>query len=181
DDGSVPSDNPFAAQGGEAAKVWSYGHRNVLGLAFDAQGRLWQHEMGPAGGDELNRVERGSNYGWPLVSNGSHYGGAGIPDHAPGDGYNAPEAWWTPVIAPAGFIVYSGDMFPFYRGHGFIGGLASQALVRVEFSGDAAREAQRYPMGQRIREVEQGPDGAIWLLEDGANARLLKLTRNFGF
>jgi glucose/arabinose dehydrogenase len=89
--------------------------------------------MGPAGGDELNRVERGSNYGWPLVSNGSHYGGAGIPDHAPGDGYNAPEAWWTPVIAPAGFIVYSGDMFPFYRGHGFIGGLASQALVRVEF------------------------------------------------
>jgi glucose/arabinose dehydrogenase len=179
DDGSVPADNPFAAQGGEAAKVWSYGHRNVLGLAFDAQGRLWEHEMGPAGGDELNRVERGSNYGWPRVSNGNHYDGANIPDHAPGDGYNAPEVSWTQTIAPSGFVIYSGDMFPFFRGHGFIGGLASQALIRVEFSGNDAREAQRYPMGQRIREVEQGPDGAIWLLEDGSNARLLKLTRNF--
>lgn len=180
DDGSVPADNPFAGQGGVAAQVWSLGHRNMLGLAFDAQGRLWAHEMGPAGGDELNLIERGSNYGWPIVSNGDHYDGTPIPRHDTRPEFNAPETWWTPVIAPAGFIIYSGDMFPYFRGHGFIGGLASQALIRVEITGINAREAARYPMGRRIREVEQGPDGAIWLLEDGADARLLRLTPNVG-
>ena len=179
-DGTVPADNPFANQGGVTAQIWSLGHRNALGLAFDAQGRLWEHEMGPEGGDELNLIERGSNYGWPIVSNGSHYGGADIPDHATRPEFNAPEAWWTPVIAPAGFIIYSGNLFPYFKGDGFIGGLASQALVRIEFNGVQAREAARYPMGRRIREVEQGPDGAIWLLEDGANARLLKLTPRNG-
>jgi aldose sugar dehydrogenase len=180
DDGTVPADNPFFAQGGNAAQAWSFGHRNMLGLAFDAQGRLWAHEMGPAGGDELNLIERGSNYGWPIVSQGNHYDGTPIPRHDTRPEFNAPEAWWTPVIAPAGFIIYSGDMFPYFRGHGFIGGLASQALIRVEITGVNAREAARYPMGRRIREVEQGPDGAIWLLEDGADARLLKLTPNVG-
>ncbi|WP_368563414.1 PQQ-dependent sugar dehydrogenase [Pseudoxanthomonas sp. UTMC 1351] len=180
DDGSVPADNPFAAQGGVAAQVWSLGHRNMLGLDFDAHGRLWVHEMGPAGGDELNLIERGSNYGWPIVSQGNHYDGTPIPRHDTRPEFNAPEAWWTPVIAPAGFIIYSGDMFPYFRGHGFIGGLASQALIRVEITGIRAREAARYPMGRRIREVEEGPDGAIWLLEDGADARLLKLTPNVG-
>jgi glucose/arabinose dehydrogenase len=175
-DGSVPADNPFVAQGGIAAQVWTLGHRNVLGLAFDGAGRLWEHEMGPMGGDELNLVERGSNYGWPIVSNGDNYDGSPIPDHDTHPEFNAPEAWWTPVIAPSGFVIYSGSMFPYFRGHGFIGGLASQALVRIQFDGVQAREAARYGMGQRIREVEQGPDGAIWLLEDGANARLLKLT-----
>jgi glucose/arabinose dehydrogenase len=135
--------------------------------------------MGPEGGDELNLIERGSNYGWPIVSNGSHYGGADIPDHSTRPEFNAPEAWWTPVIAPAGFIIYSGSMFPYFQGDGFIGGLASQALIRIEFNGTQGHEARRYPMGQRIREVEQGPDGAIWLLEDGSNARLLKLTQNY--
>jgi glucose/arabinose dehydrogenase len=178
DDGSVPADNPFVGQGGVAAQVWSLGHRNILGVAFDAQGRLWAHEMGPQGGDELNLIERGSNYGWPIVSNGDHYGGADIPDHDTRPEFNAPEAWWTPVIAPAGLIIYSGSMFPYFHGHGFIGGLASQALIRIEFDGVQAREASRYAMGRRIREVEQGPDGAIWLLEDGVDARLLKLTRN---
>ncbi len=176
DDGTTPSDNPFVSQGSIAAQVWSLGHRNPLGIARDASGRIWTHEMGPEGGDELNLIERGNNYGWPRVSNGSHYGGGNIPDHAPGDGYNAPEAWWTPVIAPAGFIIYSGDLFPYFKHHGFIGGLASQALVRIQFDGNTAREAERYPMGRRIREVEQGPDGAIWLLEDGGSGRLLKLT-----
>jgi glucose/arabinose dehydrogenase len=179
-DGTVPADNPFASQGGVTAQIWSLGHRNVLGLAFDATGRLWEHEMGPEGGDELNLVERGSNYGWPIVSNGSHYGGADIPDHSTRPEFNAPEAWWTPVIAPAGFIIYSGDLFPYFHGDGFIGGLASQALIRIEFNGTQGHEARRYPMGQRIREVEQGPDGAIWLLEDGSNARLLRLTPNYG-
>lgn len=177
DDGTAPADNPFAGQGGVAAQVWTLGHRNLLGIAFDGAGRLWTHEMGPAGGDEINRIERGSNYGWPAASNGSHYDGTPIPDHDPArDGFNAPEAWWTPVIAPAGLVIYRGDLFPFFRGQGFIGGLASQALVRIWFEGDQARELKRYPMGARIREVEQGPDGALWVLEDGANARLMKLT-----
>ena len=176
DSGGVPADNPFVSQGGEAAKVWSLGHRNPLGIAFDAQGRLWEHEMGPAGGDELNLIERGSNYGWPIVSNGDNYDGSVIPDHPTRPEFNAPEDWWTPVIAPAGFIIYSGDLFPYFRGHGFIGGLASQALIRIEFNGTQGGELKRYPMGKRIREVEQGPDGAIWVLEDGADARLLKLT-----
>ena len=176
DDGSLPADNPFANQAGVAKEVWSLGHRNLLGIAFDGAGKLWTHEMGPANGDELNLIERGSNYGWPLVSNGNNYDGSNIPDHAPGDGYNAPEAWWAQTIAPSGFIIYSGDLFPYFRGSGLIGGLASQALVRIQFNGNTAREAERYAMGKRIREVEQGPDGAIWLLEDGAGARLLKLT-----
>ncbi len=179
DDGSTPSDNPFSARGGSAAHVWSLGHRNPLGLAFDGQGRLWVHEMGPAGGDELNLSERGANYGWPLVSEGNHYDGTVIPRHSSRPDFAAPKVWWSPVIAPAGFIIYSGAMFPDFRGDGFLGGLASQALIRVEFDGATALEAKRYPMGRRIREVEQGPDGAIWLLEDGADARLLKLTRNF--
>lgn len=177
DDGSIPADNPFVAQGGVAAQVWSLGHRNLLGIAFDGAGRLWTHEMGPEGGDELNLIERGSNYGWPNVSNGSNYGGGDIPDHNPAvDGYNAPEAWWTPVIAPAGFVIYSGNLFTTFRGQGFIGGLASQSLVRIRFSGPRGREYKRYPMGARIREVEQGPDGALWVLDDGTNARLRKLT-----
>lgn len=176
DNGSPPPDNPFAARGGVAAQVWSLGHRNVLGLAFDLQGRLWAHEMGPRGGDELNLIERSSNYGWPIVSNGDHYDGTDIPDHSTRPEFNAPEAWWTPVIAPSGFVIYTGSRFPYFRGQGFIGGLASEALIRIEFDGVRAREAARYAMGQRIREVEQGPDGALWLLEDGVDARLLRLT-----
>ncbi|SFV31159.1 Glucose/arabinose dehydrogenase, beta-propeller fold [Pseudoxanthomonas sp. YR558] len=178
DDGSVPPDNPFAAQGGIAAQVWTLGHRNLLGIAFDNAGRLWTHEMGPAGGDELNLIERGSNYGWPIVSNGDHYDGTPIPDHPTRPEFNAPETFWNPVIAPAGFVIYSGNLFPWFRGKGFIGGLASQALIEIEFDGTQAREARRYPMGRRIREVEQGPDGALWLLEDGGSGRLLKLTPN---
>lgn len=105
DDGSVPTDNPFYNRGGVAATVWSYGHRNLLGIAFDAQNKLWIHEMGPAGGDELNLIERGSNYGWPVVSQGDHYDGTPIPRHSTRPDLNAPEAWWTPVIAPAGFVI----------------------------------------------------------------------------
>lgn len=175
DDGTIPPDNPFADAGGVRAQLWSWGHRNPLGIAFDASGQLWTHEMGPEGGDELNLIEKGANYGWPLVSNGSHYGGADIPDHVTRPDLNPPEITWTPVIAPAGFVIYSGDRFPAWRGHGLIGGLASQALVRVEFHRNIAREVARYPMGRRIREVEQGPGGEVYLLEDGAGGRLLRL------
>jgi glucose/arabinose dehydrogenase len=177
DDGSVPRDNPFAARGGVAAQVWTLGHRNPLGLAFDGQGRLWEIEMGPKGGDELNLIARGRNYGWPKVSNGDNYDGSPIPDHATAPQYEAPKLSWTPVIAPGDLIIYDGAEFPQWRGQVLIAGLASQALVRVQLQGDSAREIARYDMGRRIREVEQGPDGAVWLLEDGADARLLKLTR----
>lgn len=176
DEGTAPADNPFQTQGGVAAQVWSLGHRNVLGLAHDAQGQLWSHEMGPKGGDELNRVERGANYGYPLVSDGDHYDGRDMPDHATRPEFNAPEATWTPVISPAGFVIYSGDRFIDWRGDGLIGALSGEALVRIEFDGAGAREAARYPMDQRIREVEQGPEGDVWLLEDGEGGRLLKLS-----
>jgi aldose sugar dehydrogenase len=178
-DGSTPRDNPFADQSGVTAQIWTLGHRNPLGIAFDAQKQLWNVEMGPQGGDELNRVVRGANYGYPIVSNGDHYDGRKIPDHNTRPEFNAPAVWWTPVISPSDFIFYSGDEFPAWRGNALISGLTSQALIRVEFDREKAREAERYNMGVRIREVEQGPDGAIWLLEDGeggAGGRLLKLT-----
>ena len=176
DDGSVPADNPFVGQGEIASQVWTLGHRNPYGLVFDAAGRLWEHEMGPAGGDELNLIVRGANYGWPIVSNGDNYDGSDIPNHDTHPEFDAPKAWWTPVIAPAGFIIYNGTLFPGFRGDGLIGGLASQSLVRIRFNGTKAHEFARYFMGNRIREVEQGPAGAIWLLEDDSNGRLLKLT-----
>lgn len=179
DDGSVPKDNPFSDKGGVTAQIWSLGHRNPLGLAFDAQGRLWNHEMGPQGGDELNLVEHGGNYGYPVVSQGDHYDGKPIPDHEERPEFKEPVITWVPSISPAGFVIYSGSEFPEWQGNGFIGGLASQLLVRVEFDGTTAREAARYDMGARIREVEQGPDGALWILEDereGKGGRLLKLT-----
>lgn len=178
-DGSVPEDNPFADRGGVSAEIWSLGHRNPLGLAFDAVGRLWNQEMGPRHGDELNLVKRGANYGYPIVSNGDHYSGKEIPDHDTRPEFEAPIAYWVPAISPAGLMIYSGDMFPDWKGDAFIGGLSSEALVQVEFSGDTAKEAARYEMGARIREPEQGPDGAIWILEDdddGSEGRLLKLT-----
>lgn len=179
DDGSVPADNPFADQGGVTAQIWSLGHRNILGLAFDAQGQLWAHEMGPAGGDELNLIEKGANYGYPLVSNGNHYDGTPIPDHDTRPEFRAPVITWTLVISPASLVIYDGEFFPGWSGNGFIGGMSSQSLVRVEFDGANAREAERFNMQRRIREVEQGPDGALWLLEDGTRGGqswLLKLT-----
>ena len=177
DDGSVPEGNPFAGQGDVAAQVWSLGHRNMLGIAFDGDGRLWVHEMGPKGGDELNRVEKGANYGYPIVSNGDHYDGRPIPDHDTQPQYRAPVITWTPVISPAGFVIYSGDRYPGWKGSGLIGGLSSQSLVRVAFDGDSAREAERFDMGTRIREVEQGPDGTVWLLEDGGKGSQGRLFR----
>lgn len=174
-DGTPAAGNPFADAGGVAAEVWSLGHRNVLGLAFDGAGQLWDVEMGPAGGDELNLVERGGNYGYPTVSDGDHYDGRPIPDHATRPDFNAPAVSWTPVISPSSLVFYSGSVFPEWQGSAFIGGLSSQSLVRVEVEGTRAREAERFDMGQRIREVEQGPEGGLWLLEDGAQGRLLKL------
>ncbi|MGQ9427206.1 PQQ-dependent sugar dehydrogenase [Gilvimarinus sp. F26214L] len=179
DDGSVPDDNPFASEGEVAAQIWTLGHRNMLGIVFDDQGRLWAHEMGPQGGDELNLIEKGENYGWPVVSEGIHYDGTDIPDHSTRPEFKAPVTTWTPVISPAGFIIYSGEEFPDWKGSALVGGLSSQSLVRIEFQGDGAEEAERFNMGDRIREVEQAPDGTVWLLEDGRQGgagRLLKLS-----
>lgn len=175
DDGSVPDDNPFADKGGVTAQIWSLGHRNPLGIAFDAQGRLWEQEMGPEGGDELNLIQKGGNYGYPEVSNGDHYGGRPIPDHDTRPEFIAPKITWTPVISPAGLMIYSGDQFADWKGNAFVGGLSARGLVRITLSGEEASEAARYGMGARIREVEQGPDGSIWVLEDGDDGRLLQL------
>ena len=180
-DGSVPDDNPFSERGGVTAEIWSLGHRNPLGIAFDQAGRLWNIEMGPMGGDELNLVQRGTNYGYPIVSNGDHYDGRDIPDHDTRPEFEAPVAFWNPVISPSSLMIYSGSEFPDWRGDAFVGGLSSESLVRIEFDGTSAREAQRFDMGRRIRAVEQGPDGSIWLLEGGRPGRggegyLLKLT-----
>jgi glucose/arabinose dehydrogenase len=179
DDGSVPADNPFADRGGVTAQIWTLGHRNPLGIAFDGAGRLWEIEMGPQGGDELNLIQRGRNYGYPIVSNGDHYDGRVIPDHPTRPEFEAPKVWWTPVISPGDIIVYSGSLFPQWRGDILAAGLSGQALVHIDVDGTNAREAERWPMGARIREVEQGPDGSVYLLEDekdGSGGRLLKLT-----
>lgn len=175
DDGAVPADNPFADRGDVTAQIWSLGHRNPLGLAFDGSGRLWNSEMGPLHGDELNLVVKGRNYGYPIVSEGDHYSGEKIPVHDTRPEFEAPKVAWVPTIAPAGMIFYSGALFPKWRGSVLIAGLASRAIIRVEIDGDKAREAERFDLGARIREVEQGPAGAVWVLEDNDGGRLLKL------
>ena len=175
-DGKPAPGNPWADRGGVTAQLWSHGHRNPLGLAFDAAGNLWSSEMGPRGGDELNLIEPGNNYGWPKASNGSHYDGRDIPDHRAGDGFAAPAVFWNPSISPSSLIIYSGSVFPQWQGDAFIGALSGEALIRVDLDGTTARLADTWELGQRIREVEQAPDGTIWLLEDAASGRLLRLS-----
>lgn len=179
-DGKPAGDPGLTAKGFHPA-VWSYGHRNLLGIAFDKAGNLWEQEMGPKGGDEVNLVLPGRNYGYPIVSDGDHYDGRDIPDHKTRPEFEAPKVSWNPVISPGGLIVYSGKLFPQWKGDLFIGGLSSKALVRVDVTGTSAAKGDQWPMAARIREVEEGPDGAIWLLEDGgqgSQGRLLKLTPN---
>ncbi|WP_371169054.1 PQQ-dependent sugar dehydrogenase [Aliiroseovarius sp. 2305UL8-7] len=175
-DGTVPPDNPYQDQGELAKSFWTLGHRNLLGIAFDEQGQLWSHEMDPKHGDELNLIHVGKNYGWPVVSEGDQYSGKAIPDHDTRPDFAPPSASWVPSIAPSGLVIYTGDMFPDWQGDAFIGGLVSRALIRVELDGDKAREAERFEWNKRVREVEQGPDGAIWVLEDKTGARLLRLS-----
>jgi glucose/arabinose dehydrogenase len=184
-DGDPAPDNPFEGMGGVSAEIWSYGHRNIYGIEFDSAGRLWGLEHGPMGGDELNLIQRGLNYGWPNVSNGSNYDGSNIPDHSPtgADGYEPPAISWNPVIAPGDMIIYRGSMFP-WTGQFIIAGLSIQSLVRVSvaFNGPGGRpagtELRRYQMNDRIRDIEEAPDGAIWVIEDGSGGRLLRLTPN---
>ncbi len=175
-DGEPAADNPFQGEDSPVAQqFWSIGHRNVLGLAFDAEGRLWASEMGPQGGDELNLITPGANYGWPVASNGSHYGGGEIPDHEDGDGFEAPKVWWNPSVSPGSLMIYTGDLFPAWTGDAFLGALSGEALIRVDLDGEDAELAEDWPMDARIRAVAEAPDGSIWLLEDGSGARLLEL------
>ncbi|MDY6982880.1 MAG: PQQ-dependent sugar dehydrogenase [Pseudomonadota bacterium] len=181
DDGTPAAGNPFAGQGGISDSVWSMGHRNPLGIAFDSTGQLWNIEMAPRGGDELNQVIAGKNYGYPLLSNGNHYSGKIIPDHDTDTSgkFEAPKAFWNPVISPSSLIFYDGDQFPDWKGNAFITGLSSMSIVRVTVNpqnGAAAEAAPRFVMGKRMRGIKQGPDGNLWAIEDGAGGRLLKLS-----
>jgi aldose sugar dehydrogenase len=175
-DGAPAKENPFEERGGTATQIWSYGHRNILGMAWDASGRLWEVEHGPAGGDELNLVKPAANYGWPLVSGGDHYNGDKIPDNATRPELAQPVINWTPVIAPSDMLIHSGKLFGPWKGEALITGLSTQSIIRVSLDGDTAREAERYKFDRRLRSLTEGPDGAVWVAEDGKGARLLKLT-----
>ena len=161
------------------AETWSSGHRNPYGLAFGPDGRLWENEMGPRGGDEVNLILPDRNYGWPLVSNGDNYDGVDIPDHPTRPEFEAPVLWWNPSVSPAGLIIYTGSMFPAWRGSGLMGSLSGTSLIRFTTDPAGARKADRWDMGTRIRDVAQAPDGSVFLLEDGehgAQGRLFRLT-----
>jgi glucose/arabinose dehydrogenase len=176
-EGQPAPGNPWASRGGVASEFWTIGHRNLLGIAFAPDGRLWETEMGPKGGDELNLIIRGKNYGWPDASNGSHYSGMPIPDHRPGDGFEAPKVWWNPSISPGGLLLYTGQMFEDWKGDAIIPALSGQALIRVDIDGGEARKADQWEMGKRIRAADQGPDGAIYLLVDErSGGELIRLT-----
>lgn len=166
EDGSTPDDNPFVEyikreplvdNIGVYDKIWSLGQRNPLGFAFDLDDQLWMIEMGPAGGDELNLIRRGANYGYPTVSNGDHYDGRSMPDHDTQPRFNKPAAWWTPVISPADMIVYRGDLSGDWQGDALVAGLSAKSIVRTELDGEKAHEAARSDMGARIRSSAEAP------------------------
>ena len=175
DDGTVVADHPFTQQGEIAKQVWSLGHRNPLGMAFDTKDQLWVVEMGPKGGDELNLIKKGENYGYPIVSNGDHYSGKPIPDHATRPEFKAPEISWTPVISPSSLVFYQDELFPKWNHKALIGGLSSEAIIVVDTESKPVREVQRLNMQQRIRDIHPAHNGSIWVLEDGKNAGLLRL------
>ena len=178
-DGSIPPDNPFVGREGALPEIWSYGHRNVQGAALHpVTGELWANEHGPKGGDELNRVLPGRNYGWPVVSYGVEYSGGKISDSGTAPGIEPPVHYWVPSIAISGLMFYTGERFPAWRGSAFVGGLKSQQLVRLKIEGDRVVEEERLLRGvlkERVRDVEQGPDGYIYLLTDEETGRLLRL------
>ena len=175
-DGTAATGNPFAGKPSPTDQIWTYGHRNPLGLAFDLKGQLWDLEHGPRGGDEINRLKPGDNYGWPVVSNGDNYNGTPIPRHWTHPDFHAPAIYWTPVIAPSDMIFYSGKLWPEWKGQAIITGLSTQCIARVSLSGEHGQELARYDMGTRMRGLAEAPDGSLYAIEDGGSGRLLRLT-----
>ena len=176
-DGSVPDDNPFVGQDGAEPEIWSYGHRNVIAAALHPEtGELWITEMGPLGGDELNQPEAGKNYGWPVVSWGINYDGSSIPDPTTRPDFADAVKYWSPVISPSGMIVYTGDAFADWRGNVFIGALSAHQLVRLEMGPDGVAHEERIPLGERFRDVEEGPDGSLYVLTDKDNGALWRIS-----
>jgi glucose/arabinose dehydrogenase len=178
-DGKIPADNPFLGRPGALPEIWSYGHRNVQGAALHpGSGELWTNEHGPKGGDELNRDLPGRNYGWPTVTYGVEYSGEKISDSPTAPGIEPPVHYWVPSIATSGLLFYTGTRFPQWRGSAFVGGLANKQLVRLEMDGTRVVREERLLEGvvnERVRDVEQGPDGSIYLLTDEINGRLLRV------
>jgi glucose/arabinose dehydrogenase len=175
-DGSIPEDNPFVGQEGKLPEIWSYGHRNVQGAAIHPEtGKLWETEFGPLGGDELNIPEAGKNYGWPVVSWGSNYDRSPIPDPPEHPEFTDAIYHWNPVISPSGIAFYTADLIPGWKRDLLISGLSSEAIVRLDLDGEKVVGEERIPMGTRIRDVAQGPDGAVYALTD-ENGEILKLT-----
>jgi glucose/arabinose dehydrogenase len=177
--GTIPQDNPFVGRAGARPEIWTYGHRNILGDAFDGHGRLWQVEMGPRGGDELNLIERGKDYGWPTIGYGEEYSGKPVGrgiTAAPG--MEQPVYYWDPVIAPASLAIYSGKMIREWQGNFLIGGLASTALVRLVMRNDRVVGEERLltDRHERIRDAVEGPDGAVWLVTDDDPGKLLRVS-----
>ncbi len=177
-DGTIPDDNPFVDQENAAAEIWSYGHRNIQAAAVDPNtGLIWVGEMGPQNGDELNIVERQLNYGWPEVSWGENYDGSPIPDHNTRPEFTDAQLVWTPVISPSGMIFYSGDMFPEWKNKMIVGGLTTKELVVVDINNRTASESHRITIGERVRDVQQAPDGSVYVITDVSNGKILRLTR----
>jgi glucose/arabinose dehydrogenase len=177
-DGSVPDDNPYAGETSRKPEIWTSGHRNVLGAALDAHGRLWAHEMGPRGGDELNLIEKGKDYGWPTIGYGEEYSGERIHEMTQAQGLEQPIYYWDPVVSPSGLAIYSGKLIKEWKDNVFLGGLSSKALVRLVLKNDKVVGEERLltDRNRRFREVVEGPDGALYLLTDDMNGQLLKVT-----
>jgi glucose/arabinose dehydrogenase len=175
-DGSPAPGNPFADKGSPADEVWTMGHRNPLGLKFDLNGQLWDLEHGPRGGDEINRLEPGKNFGWPLVSAGNNYNGTPIPDNDTRPDLDLPAITWNPVIAPGDFIFYSGKLWPEWKNQALIATLGTTSIVRVSLNGDKGTEEARYKFDKRLRDIIEAPDGSLYVVEDGKGGRLLHLT-----
>ncbi|EGG28588.1 PQQ-dependent oxidoreductase, gdhB family [Aequoribacter fuscus] len=178
-DGSLPDDNPFRGELSE--RIWTYGHRNPQGLAIDsADGALYLHEHGPKGGDEINRIERGNNYGWPLATYGVNYSGARVSPYTEYSGTQQPIHHWTPSIGPSGFAIYRGDMFPEWQGNLFVGALVNREVRRLTLkNGRIDSEQAAFPeIRDRIRDIRVSPEGALYVVTDGENGRIIKVTKN---
>ncbi|MFW8634695.1 PQQ-dependent sugar dehydrogenase [Cribrihabitans pelagius] len=175
-DGSIPSDNPFIGKANAQPEIWSYGHRNPQGMGLDLEGRLWVSEHGARGGDEVNLVRRGANYGWPVISYGRHYSGAKIGEGTAKQGMQQPEWYWDPSIAPSGLMVYSGALWPAWRGHIFVGSLKFNYISRLAGAPLKERERLQSPETGRVRAVKEAPDGSIWFASESEGA-LFRISR----